>query len=212
MGDTKYIVPWPGYTGPKTPGPLRIVEWPDTHPDTHCECHTFTPDKEIPEMCECGWTEKDTTGSEYLEPLRLLTERVLLLDLVEESTYYPKEILFVGCLEYCARFGYKMEGPLDLEVVSEWIRKEFLPAEMRMLLKKYSRELEQVGFETPMFLEAMEEYSLDLAKLIISTASAKQLKKELEDPLFPLSEDIEAEIHQRIKKLKKKKKKSSKNR
>jgi len=202
MGDAKYIVPWPGYTGPKTPGPLHLVEWPDSHPDTHCEYHTFTPEEDTPGMCKCGWTEKNTTAGKQLEPLRLITEKVLLLRLVELSPYRPEEVLYAGCLEYCARFGYKMEGPLDLKVVVEWIRKELLPVQMRMLLKKYSRELKEVDLTTPAFLEAMMEQTLDLAKSVIHAMSVEQLERSLKNPIFPHHQKIEKELRQRLEELK----------
>jgi len=52
---------WSGYEGLRTLGWWCFIDWPDTHPDSHCVEGKYTPVNDTTRECRfCGWVPPDT--------------------------------------------------------------------------------------------------------------------------------------------------------
>jgi len=138
MGKSKYLSLWPGYDGPKTPGPLHVVAWPDTHPDTHCDEHGYTPD-EHGQCTGCKWVPAETICCEKCnEPLRLKMEMSFIEQVIAESGFHPEELTLAAYQAYCDEFEDKLEGRPDLKDVTAWF-KGLTREQQREVARKYLR-------------------------------------------------------------------------
>lgn len=135
-----YHVGWPGFSGPSIWGPLFLMKWPESHPDTHCEDHVYTPDEKG--ICGCGWVPADKVCCETCNELvRLKLERLLLKRMVHKSPYSPDSLVIAAYLGYLDEYRDKLDSTPDLSAVYEWF--QGMPREKRNAIKeKYEPGLE----------------------------------------------------------------------
>ena len=120
LGSTKALVnPWRGYREPREWGKWFVIEWPTTHPDSHCDAGKHSPDSEV-QICEsCGWVPADATHREdYKQSLREKMELDSLMVVVERSSF--SNLLFVGYRAYVDRYRDQLVGSPTFEEVQKW--------------------------------------------------------------------------------------------
>jgi len=81
--------PWKGYAKPRTLGKWFVIDWPDEHPDTHCEEGKYTPKNDEAKACvSCKWVPQDSRDSKG-EDLREVCELDCISELVERNHLTP---------------------------------------------------------------------------------------------------------------------------
>jgi len=202
MGKSKYLSLWPGYDGPKTPGPLHVMAWPDTHPDTHCEEHKYTPDEHG--LCTgCRWVPAETVCCEICnEPLRLKMEMGFVEGMIAESEFRPVKLVLAAYQAYCDEFKDKLEGTPDIKDVKAWF--DGLTREQRReAAEKYLRRknlvvgvaINPADLDPDEFFAYIED---DLYQELVDTIPEEILPELIDNPETP--EKIKVLIRQRLKK------------
>lgn len=138
LGSTRALSnPWKGYKEPRTWGKWFVVQWPDVHPDSHCEEGKYTPDDEDQHCLGCGWVPPEAICCKYCnEPLRNKAELDVLEKKVDRSPF--NHLLFTGYQAYVDQHREQLVGPPSFEEVQKWWNK-LSQKTKDSYIKKYSK-------------------------------------------------------------------------
>ncbi len=129
--------PWKGYKESRTWGKWFVIQWPDVHPDSHCEEGQYTPHDEKPMCMRCGWIPPEAICCGHcIELLRNKAELHFLASEVTCSSF--SSLLLTGYQAYVDHHRKQLVGPPFFEEVKEWWNG--LPSEKKdRYIKKYDK-------------------------------------------------------------------------
>lgn len=113
--------PWRGYREPRTWGTWFAIQWPDVHPDTHCEAGQYTPDEKTRVCTSCGWVPVDAIHCDKCKmALRDYAELKYIERKVNHSHVSNTRALVVGYQAYVDKHRKQLIGPPEFEDVATW--------------------------------------------------------------------------------------------
>jgi hypothetical protein len=113
--------PWPGYKEPRTWGKWFVIEWPNSHPDTHCEAGEYAPGDH--KVCVCSWIPADAVCcEEHKTPLRDSVELGILKGEIASSSC-SHGAMFIAYQAYVDKNRSKLTAPPSFGDIKKWWNK-----------------------------------------------------------------------------------------
>lgn len=112
-------VVWPGFRGPRQWGKWMVMEFPDNHPDTHCEEGEYVSNEV--EMCDsCGWIPKEAVCCQkHKVALRDRFEIEMLVSMIEDRELDP--LVIFAWIAYVDEHRKELvKSPTFSEVIDWW--------------------------------------------------------------------------------------------
>lgn len=191
--DETYFELWPGFSGPRELGELKLLEWPVEHPDTHCRKGEYIPDDDG--VCSsCGWIPADKVHCEGCgKTVRLLSEKSLLRRMISESPYSPPEVAYAIYLGYVAKFGDQLNSTPNLKAAVKWFEDMDAEEQDALMQDHLACESIVISMEMPLEINLEEVFSM-FGESIFSTFDNEQLEGMLD--IDDLPEDLAGVIRQ----------------